>query len=152
MIISLVIVSCAQEEEKSPIEGVWQISEYTFNSPDTSWTSKSPQPSLWVFGKEYYSMMYVYSIEPRPLFPDDYTRNTLTDEQIRSSFMTFIANSGKFELDGSKFIVYPIVALEPNYMTNSSTEYEYKIEGDTMESTRVSITGSIRYYKLVRLE
>jgi len=133
-----------------PIVGVWKITEYSFNSIDTSWTNNSPQPSLFIFCKDYYSIMYVSGNEPRPLMPEDATRSTLTDEQIQSNFMTFIANSGKYEMDESKFTVHPIVALEPNYMNGGSSEYEYKIESETLYLTR-TVTSGVQQYKLVRL-
>ena len=150
LIITLVTFSCAQEE-KSPVEGTWQMTEYSESSSDTSFTIVSPQPGLFIFTKGYYSIIYVSGNEPRPSLPDDYTRSTLTDEQIRSSFMGFFANSGKYELDGAKLTVFPIVALEPNYMSNTLSEYEFKIEGETMELKRTSATF-VRQYKLSRLE
>jgi hypothetical protein len=82
--------------------------------------------------------------------PEAYGRGMLTDEQIRSNFMTFIANSGKYEMGESKFTVHPIVALEPNYMNGSSSEYKYKIENYTLYLTRTIISG-VRQYKLIRL-
>ena len=149
-IINLVIMVNWAQEKSSPIEGAWQIIEYSFTSTDTSFTNNSPQPSLFIFGKDYYSIMFVFGNEPRPLPPYDGNRSTLTDEQIRSNFMTFIANSGKYEMDESKFTVHPIVALEPNYMNGGSSEYEYKIESETLYLTRTNTNG-VQQYKLVRL-
>jgi hypothetical protein len=150
LIISLVIFSCAQEE-KSPIEGVWQITESSYNSPDTSWIRKPPQPSLWFFGKEYYSIMYISGNEPRPLQPEDTPRSALTDEQIRSNYMGFVGNSGKYELIGSRLITHPTVALNPNLMTGGSWEFEYKVEGNTLVLTGTG-TNSGRVDKLTLLE
>ena len=144
------LTSFAQSKTSDSMEGVWKITKYSFNSSDTSYTNNSPQPSLFIFGKDYYSIMFVSGNEPRPLPPYDGNRSTLTDEQIRSNFMTFIANSGKYEMDESKFTVHPIVALEPNYMNGGSTEYEYKIESKTLYLTSTSTNG-VQQYKLVRL-
>ncbi len=131
--------------------GAWKQTEYSFTSTDTSFTIKSPQPSLHIFGTKYYSFMYVTGNEPRPLM-DDWNRYTLTDEQMRSAFMPFVANSGTYELDGSKLTTRPIVALSPNFMTGGFTTYEYKIDGATLLLTRTSDTGTKRQYKLTRLE
>lgn len=94
--------------------------------------------------------MYVSGNDPRPLMPEVYSRGMLTDEQIRSNCITFIANSGKYEMGESKFTVHPIVALEPNYMNGRSSEYKYKIENEILYLTR-TMTSVVRRYKLVRL-
>jgi hypothetical protein len=149
-VILLIIMSCAQEKE-STIEGIWQMSEYSFSSPDSSWINKSPQPSLFIFIKDYYSYMYVSDNEPRPLMPEGATRSTLTDEQFRKIFLGIIANSGKYDLVGNKLTIRPIVALEPNLMGGAYIEHEYKMDGDTMWLTR-AVTNGNRLLKLIRLE
>ncbi len=111
----------------------------------------SPQPSLWFFGKEYYSLMYISGDKPRPLQPEGTTRSILTDEQIRSNYMNFIGNSGQYELDGLKLTTHPTVALKPNLMTGGSWEFEYKIEGNTLWLTRTD-NNNVRVDKLILLE
>ena len=132
--------------------GAWKQTEYSFTSTDTSFTIKSPQPSLHIFGTKYYSFMYVTGNEPRSLMADDANRSTITDEQMRSIFMPFVANSGTYELDGTSLTTRPTVALWPNFMTGGSATYEYKIDGATLLLTRTSDTGTKRQYKLTRLE
>jgi hypothetical protein len=150
-ILFLIIQGCGNQENVSQIEGSWKMTEFSFNSPDTSWTIEAPQPGLFIFEKDYCSMMYVAGNEPRPLFPDGYSRNTITDEQIRSTFMNFFAASGKYVLSDSKFSFTPSVALEPNYMTGGSSEYEYIIKNDTLWLTR-NVSNGNRHYKFVRLD
>ncbi len=58
------------------LEGAWKITEESFESPDASWTDTSPQPSLYIFAKQHYSIMLVPSgpdgrSQPRKLFSDD---------------------------------------------------------------------------------
>jgi hypothetical protein len=150
LIVLLIINSCAQEK-KSPIKGVWKITEISYNSPDTSWIRTSPQPSLWFFGKGYYSIMHINGNEPRPLQPDGTARSALTDEQIRSNYMGFTGNSGKYELNGSKLITHPIVALNPNLMTGGSWEFEYKVEDNTLWLTGTD-ASIVTVYKFTLLE
>ncbi len=132
--------------------GAWKQTEYSFTSTDTSFTIKSPQPSIHIFGTKYYSFMYVTGNEPRPLMADDANRSTITDEQMRSIFMPFIANSGAYELDGTNLTTRPTVALWPNFMTDGSATYEYKIDGATLLLTGTSDPGTKWQYKLTRLE
>ena len=150
-VCSQIFAGCTKQEKASPIEGAWKMVEYSFSSPDSIWTNTSPQPGLFIFEKEYYSIMYLSGEEPRPLYPENYTRSLLTDEQIRATFMEFVANSGKYEINESIFSARPIVALEPNFMTDGFSEYEYKIENETMLLTR-TVTSGVRGYKLIRLE
>jgi hypothetical protein len=150
LFIVLLIGACTQV--KSPIEGVWKITEYSFISVDTSWTNNSPQPSLYIFHKNYYSFIFVSDAKPRSLMPDDATRNSITDEQFRAIFTGMYANSGKYELKGSKLTTRPSVALWPNIMKEGSMiEYECVIEPQTLYLTSNQSTG-ISKYKLTLLE
>jgi hypothetical protein len=113
---------------------------------------KNPQPSLYIFANKYYSTMYVSGDKPRPLMANDANRDTITDEEMRSIFLPFIANAGTYELSGTKLTTHPIVALWPNFMAGGSATYEFKIEGDTMWLTQTYDSGARLELKLGRLE
>ena len=82
---TLTVGGCAPAPEESAaeepvmqetLEGAWKITEESFESPDASWTDTSPQPSLYIFAKQHYSIMLVPSgpdgrSQPRKLFSDD---------------------------------------------------------------------------------
>ena len=149
----LLVLPAIVSAQNGLLLGAWKQTEYSFTSTDTSFTIKSPQPSLHIFGIKYYSFMYVRGNEPRPLMADDATRSTITDEQMTSIFMPFTANSGTYELDGSKLTTNPLVALWPNYMTGGIGTYEYHLEGDTLLLTWTGRTTGNKYkVKLTRLE
>lgn len=150
-IVLLMSGVCFGQKNNAPVEGTWKIVEYSVESTDESWTTTSPQPGLFIFGNGYYSIMYIRDKQPRPLLPDSYTRNTLTNEQIRSCFMGFVANSGTYKIDGKKIKVQPKVALEPNFMKDTSAEYEFSLKGNTLLLKR-KVTSGTREYKLIRLE
>jgi hypothetical protein len=137
---------------QNELVGVWQAVERSGTGPEGEWTDQPVQPSLYIFADGYYSIMFVAGSESRPLLAEDATRDGLTEDQLRSIFMTFVANSGTYEIEGSSLTVRPTVALWPNYMEGGSTIYEYEIEGDELVLTTGDfiVAGSYRT-KLVRL-
>ena len=152
IIVLIISGTCFGQGKTATIEGAWKIVEYSFNSTDTSWTNTSPQPGLFIFGREYYSMMYISGNQSRPLMDKYETRYTLTDEQIRSCFMRFVGNSGKYKLVGSKLTTSAMVALIPNFMAgDDGWELDYKFKGNTMQWHRELSDGFITY-KFRRLE
>ena len=144
-------------EEAGPLEGAWKYVEFSTTSPDTTSTITSPQPSLYIFLKQHYSIMFVPGSEPRQLFSGD--EPTLgsaepTDAEKLASWDSFIANSGTYELTDSTLTTRPMVAKNPNFMSGGSLTYTYQIEGDTLRLTLRAPWApdtEIRY-TLVRLE
>ena len=123
------------EIEESPLVGAWRITEFSFASPDTSFTISDPQPSLMIFLTSHYSQMYVPGDEPRELFSGDEPvlgAQEPTDAEVLTAFGSFIANSGTYEVSGSTIVTRPIVAKTPNFMAGGSLSYTYRVDGDTL--------------------
>lgn len=120
------------------LQGAWKTVEFSFSSPDTSYTISDPQPSLMLFLKGHYSQMYVPGSEPRQLFAGDQPvlgAAEPTDAEKLVAFVTFIANSGTYEVTSSTITTHPIVAKNPNFMSGGSLTYTYEIDGDTLRLT-----------------
>ena len=144
------------------LEGAWEITEESFKSPDASWTDTSPQPSLYIFAKQHYSIMLVPSgpdgrSQPRELFSG--TDPILgaaqpTDAEKVVAFGSFIANSGTYEVSGSSLTTRPIVAKTPNFMSGGALTFMYQIEGDTLHLTNTPpwAPDTEQSLTLVRLE
>ena len=129
----------AVEETAEPgLEGAWKTTEFSLVSPDTSYTISDPQPSLYVFLKRHYSIMYVPGDEPRELFGGDQPvlgAAEPTDAEKVVAFNSFIANSGTYELTDSMLTTRPMVAKTPNFMAGGSLTFTYEIEGDGLRLT-----------------
>ena len=54
---------------------------------------------------------------------------------MRSVFMSFVANSGTYEISGSTVTTKPMVALWPNFMEGGSREYQHAIENGMLVLT-----------------
>ena len=111
MLITLPQVVSAQ---KAPLEGAWKIVKVSYTSPDTSWTHHDPQPSLYIFAKAHYSIMYVQDTKPRAQFAE---QGNSTDEEKLAAYNSFVANSGTYDVKGSMLTIRPIVAKNPNFMS-----------------------------------
>jgi Lipocalin-like domain len=138
LFVSLVAVrnSTAQDQKKTPLEGVWKVSEVVAPStdPNEKGTSiTSPQPGLLIFTKGYYSGMSVTATQPRAAVAAAKDPQNLTDaEKIAryEQWRPFIANAGTYEVKGSTLTMRAMVAKNPDVMTPDSTiTWEFKLEG-----------------------
>ena len=114
------------------LNGAWKMAEASGYTAEGEWESNPVQPGLYIFQDGYYSIMYVRGSEARPLMAEDATRVSITDEQMRSIFMPFVANSGTYEVDGSTLVTKPMVALWPNFMEGGEATYTYGVEGNDL--------------------
>ena len=134
-LVVLLIVACQQspaEPEPGPLEGGWKSVEISGSGPDTSWTITSPQPSLYIFAKQHYGIMYATGSKPRALFNESAAQGG-TDAEKVAAYDSFVANSGTYETTESTITTRPIVAKWPNFMTGEeSVTFEYRTEGDSL--------------------
>ena len=125
------------------LEGAWKITEESFESPAAGWTNTRPQPSLYIFAEQHYSIMLVPSgpggrSQPRELFSgNDPVLGSAepTDAEKVAAYDSFIANSGTYEVSDSSLTTRPMVAKSPNVMSGESLTYTYQIEGDILQLT-----------------
>lgn len=128
-IVSLLAVAPAPPRaRRAPLEGVWQRLSVTYRGPDTTWTNVRPQPSLYIFTKGYYSMMFVPGTAPRTPF----TSGRPSAAERVTAFDSFRASSGTYEVRDSSLTVRPRVARVPNLMAGESQDYTYQLRGDTL--------------------
>lgn len=136
LFVNLVAVgnSAIQDQKKSPLEGVWKVTEVV--PPASSANEKptpitSPQPGLLIFTKGYYSGMAVTANQPRTAAAAAKDPSNLTDaEKIAryEQWAPFIANAGTYELKGTTLTMHATVAKNPDVMTTAIT-WEVKAEG-----------------------
>jgi len=143
-------------QTKSPIDGVWKITEEVALKSD-SIINGSPQPSLLIFTNAYFSMMIVKSEQPRPAVEPPKDPKNLTDAEKIAWFeqwRPFAAIAGTYEIKGSTLIVRTIVAKNVNLMNRQTPiSWEFKMEGDnTLWLTPMGQSSSEPKIKLTRLE
>ena len=127
----------------SPLEGVWQVSELRITGGPNEGVIGAPEPSLYIFSGEHYSIAQVNGTGPRPLWPEGATRSDLTPELIQSTFMTYVSNSGRYELRGDTVVTRPVVALSPNFMSGGSNSYLYSREADNLVLSSLGLVAPV---------
>ena len=123
----------AQTAAKKSIEGVWKVAEIVITGAGAS-NVTSPQPSLFIFSRGYYSMMSIPGNQPRALFKAE---DPTSQEKI-VAFDSFIANTGTYEVAASTLTIRPMVARYPNFMAGGFDKYQFRIEGNTLWLTEKS--------------
>lgn len=155
LLIAVLSVS-AFAQSKSGIEGVWKITEVRGTGADGKVeTEKATQPSMYLFTKTHYSIIYVNSDKPR-MAMEDYSK--ATKEELLATFVNqFVANAGTYDVKGDKLTVHPMVAKSPGYMkegtwATSKMTMNGKMLTLVSESSNTGPVKNPTIYKLTRVE
>ena len=154
VLVTVALAAIPVLAQKSTIQGVWRVAEVTTTGTDGS-TNKAPQPSLYIFTKKHYSIIFVASDSPRAVLSDV---DKATADELRTVFVeSFVANAGTYELKAGKVTVRPMVAKSPSYMQPGTySTSSVKIAGNTMtmigESSNSGAATNPTTMKLVRVE
>jgi hypothetical protein len=116
-----------RENDSRGIIGVWQVKEVA-RQGDSGTLADKPFPSIFIFTRRYYSMVWVFGAEPQRPFAE---RWNPTDAEKIERFNSMVVNSGTYKVKGNTLIAHPVVARIPDFM-NGKLLCEYHIEEDTM--------------------
>src|SRR5262245_26505886 len=135
---SFALMGQSKTTSKSPLEGVWKVSEVVITGNNAR-TISAPQPGLYIFTKTHYSIMFV---SPDVVRPKE-INNQSPDADRLKAYDAFTANSGTYEVKGTTYITHPLVAKNPNAMTPNPTPtpVEFKVEGNTLWVIQKSAPG-----------
>ncbi len=123
----------------SPLEGAWIVTSWTDADGNTN---DDPQPALYVFTPTHYSIMIAQGEEPRAGYEGD----DMADNEKVGAYDSFIANSGRYEVDGNVLKTRAYVAKDPNYMGDwpeNEATYEFAQDGEAL--TIKSLTFAIGF-------
>ena len=111
----LIMAGCAQPaaemsvDENSGLYGGWLVSDWVM--PDHEVTAMPAEHGLFLFtASGHYSMMWVPTAD-RPALPDE-----PSDVEIAAAYNTFIANSGRYTVDGGIINYEAYMGRDPAYM------------------------------------
>ena len=147
LIAGLFLTLVAQAQ--SSLEGAWEIEEVTVAGGSAAGTNMRPQPGVFIFTANHYSIVLVPGNEPRPLFTDQ-----TSDQQRLAAYDRFIANTGTYETNGATIQIRPMVAKNPAAMAGEGFSAEYSVQGNSMTfviSEAWAQQGSRITYRLRRL-
>lgn len=149
------MILCVGTFAQTPkIEGVWRAVEVNITGPNAE-TNTSPQPSLYIFTKKHYSIIYVSAKAPRTVLAD---LSKATADELRTVFVdSFVANAGTYEFKNGKLTTTPLVAKNPSFMeAGAFITSNVKMDGKNLvltgESNRQGPITNPVTVKLVRVE
>lgn len=123
--------AAAADETASPLEGAWRLVAIQYIDSAGTVTEGTPQESLFIFTRDYYSMGYSHHEAPSPVFADPWSP---TEAELQERFSALVVNAGTWELNGSVLNLRPEFALWPAVI-DSRTEIEIELSGDELTLT-----------------
>lgn len=157
--VMLVAGAWALASAQTPsIQGAWRVSEIVVTGANAS-TNTSPQPGMYVFTKQHYSIVTVNGAAARKDVSPAKDPAKLTDAEKVARYEMwnpFTANSGTYEVKGSTLTTKVIVAKNAAVMTSTTPgTREFKIDGKMLTLIQKSPAGqpaSVTTTKLTRVE
>lgn len=152
-VFAVLLLSGATTAQSKSLEGVWRLSEIA-TTGDNAGTKQISQPSMYLFTKKHYSIIYVVSDKPRP----EADAATMSADDLRNVFVdSFIANAGTYEYKNGKLTVHPMVAKSPGYMKEGTwSTYSVKMDGSNLtlvtDSSSSGPSTRVSTFKLNRVE
>jgi hypothetical protein len=132
---------------ETPLEGAWLLTETQDAEGNVD---SSPLRGLLVFTSTHYSIMYATGEKPRALMDEE----DPSDEQTIKAYESIIANSGRYDVEGDRFMTRAYVAKYPNYMDDwpeNVTTFSYSLNGDvlTIKADGGPDAGTTQIYRRV---
>jgi hypothetical protein len=93
---------------KSDLRGAWIATGWAVGGTPTA----TPQRGLMIFTGDHYSFMFVNGDQPRA----EYTGASMTDAEMLAAYRSFIANTGRYVVQGDTIVTKAFMAKDPNYM------------------------------------
>jgi hypothetical protein len=117
-------------QHESPVQGAWLL---TGSESADGTAASSILPALVLYTSTHYSVMYARGNEARADLSDE-----PTDEELVTAYNSFVANSGRYEIDGDQITTRAFVAKNPNYMhgwPDNAQSTAFAVDGDQLVLT-----------------
>ena len=146
LVVALVVGASIVGQSQTPsLQGAWRVTEVVVTGANPS-TNKTPQPGLYLFTKQHYSILTVNGTSPRKSFQPPADPNKLTDAEKMARYEAwdeFTANSGTYEVKGNTLTTKPLVAKNPSVMGGPGQTRDFKIDGKTLTLIQKSPAGQL---------
>ena len=152
-LLAVLTAATSARAQTRQLEGVWTRVEVHVIAEDGNTVQTDLQSSLYIFTREFFSVMYIDGSEPRPL-RGTRSKSELTDAEKIAEYDTFIGYSGTYAVDGSTLTLRLRVSLNPSFMAGGVRRDEFEVDGNVLWLILNARSGPIRQIrvKLVRLE
>lgn len=118
------------QEEENPLKGAWVMQQGDLVVTSEGDTLDNVQPALFIFTDTHYSMTIVPDTALRATFGED-----PTDAEKLEAFDNFVANAGRYEVQGDEITIRPYVAKNPNFMAGfpqNAVTTTFRVAGDRL--------------------
>lgn len=143
IVCALAAAGCQQEATSrvNPLLGVWSVVEFQEGAAGGQSKAVRTQPGQFIFTQTRYAAVWVLQAEPRAVSAKPW--EPITEEKL-AHFASIVANSGTYDVSGSRLTIRPIVAKMPEFAGGHLT-YEFRIEGDylVLEAVEEKSAGNI---------
>lgn len=143
--VALLIVAVtvpARAQTGPSLQGAWRVTEVVTTGANAE-SNPNPQPGLFLFTKQHYSIITVNGTTPRKDYGTAPDPAKLTDAEKAARYEAwdkFTANAGTYQVSGGTLTTHPVVAKNPVVMGPAITR-EFRIEGKTLTLIRKSAAG-----------
>jgi hypothetical protein len=124
----------AHSQGQPSLQGVWRVTEVVSTGANAS-ANKTPQPGLYIFTKQHYSIVSVGGTSPRATVAAAKDPARLTDAEKLARYEAwdlFTANAGTYKVSGGTLTTQPIVAKNPSVMGGPGATRAFTIAGNTL--------------------
>lgn len=131
VLVVLVAVTFACRAASNPenaLLGVWQIQTIE-NIPGDGSMNNSPLPSLAIFTRSHYSLVWMPGAKAMREFKQ---RWLPTDEEKIQRYGEIVVNSGTYTQTESTITARPVVSRVPEFMGGGRMLYSYHVDGHTL--------------------
>lgn len=118
------------QEEENPLKGAWVMQQGDVVVTSEGDTLHNVQPALFIFTDTHYSMTIVPDTAHRAMFSED-----PTNAERLEAFDNFVANAGRYEVQGDEITIRPYVAKNPNFMAGfpkNAVTTTFRVAGDRL--------------------
>ena len=139
----------AEAQATSELTGAWIVTSWVTPAGEVD---SEPQRGLFMFtASGHYSIMYVLGDQPRA----EWSGDTQTDAEKVEAYDSFVANSGRYSVEGNQITYEAAMAKNPNYMAafgpdgaNASTvEFSIQDNALTWRFTSGNATGATATFR-----
>ena len=145
LVVMLFVVGAsepARAQTASSLQGAWRVTKVVVTGANAQ-TNTAPQPGLYVFTKQHYSIVSIGGTDSRKDFGPAQDPAKLTDAEKMARFEAWrplTANSGTYQVSGNTLKTLPLVAKDPAVIGREATR-EFRLDGDTLTLVRKSDAG-----------
>jgi len=113
---------------ENSVIGAWNMKSVNWITKDTTYRLDNIQPGIFIFTKNYYSIMWTPLEKPREPFKE---LSKPTNEEIIKGFRSVVFNSGTYTITDSTLTSTALIAKVPGF-EGGKQFYRYQITEDTL--------------------